>query len=170
MKSPQFLLSRLSTVRSRGADRWSAKCPAHDDRSPSLAIRYVGGRTLLKCFAGCTAAEIVAALDLTLADLYDKSRHSKVNPAADRRRLAAQGLEKWRQAELQRCAENLRLRDILSREITRTMQAGAVTEAQAWDWLEEAYRGYSTIEDKFARLLRNQEVLELWRESRRGDA
>ena len=38
------------------------RCPAHDDRTPSLSVR-VGERALLfKCFAGCTAAEILAAL------------------------------------------------------------------------------------------------------------
>jgi hypothetical protein len=38
------------------------RCPAHDDRTPSLSIR-VGERALLfKCFAGCTTTEILSAL------------------------------------------------------------------------------------------------------------
>ena len=32
------LLSRVDGVRSTGQDRWQARCPAHDDKTPSLAI------------------------------------------------------------------------------------------------------------------------------------
>jgi hypothetical protein len=33
---------------------WQARCPAHDDKSPSLSIcAGEDGRTLLKCFTGC---------------------------------------------------------------------------------------------------------------------
>ena len=47
------------------------RCPAHDDRSPSLSIRDGhDGRVLLYCFAGCTFAQIVAALHLHPADLF----------------------------------------------------------------------------------------------------
>ncbi|HTV75695.1 MAG TPA: hypothetical protein VMD57_01765, partial [Candidatus Baltobacteraceae bacterium] len=56
----------------RNGDGWIAKCPAHDDQNPSLSIRQGDdGRTLLKCFAGCTADSICAALNLTTADLFD---------------------------------------------------------------------------------------------------
>ena len=40
-----------------------ARCPAHEDRAPSLSIREgEGGRLLLHCFAGCVFAEILDAL------------------------------------------------------------------------------------------------------------
>jgi len=54
------------TVAMRG--RWSggrgmACCPAHDDRSPSLSIADgADGRLLLRCHAGCSFAEVQAAL------------------------------------------------------------------------------------------------------------
>jgi len=57
--------------------RWTAQCPAHDDREPSLSIREAevgreGDRgVLLHCHAGCGKADVVAALGLELADLYD---------------------------------------------------------------------------------------------------
>lgn len=38
-----------------------AKCPAHDDRSPSLSIRD-GDRLLVRCHAGCEQADVIAAL------------------------------------------------------------------------------------------------------------
>ena len=68
--SVDILLAHLDAVRRTGPGRWVARCPAHDDRHPSLAIRECDdSRTLLKCFAGCSADEIVSAVGLTLADL-----------------------------------------------------------------------------------------------------
>lgn len=47
------------------------RCPAHDDHSPSLSIcEGRDGRVLLHCFAGCTFAQIVAALHLDPAELF----------------------------------------------------------------------------------------------------
>lgn len=69
--SAAVLLDRLESVRQGRHGRWMAKCPAHDDRSPSLSIRETGdGTILLHCFAGCGAADIVAAIELELADLF----------------------------------------------------------------------------------------------------
>lgn len=49
---------------------WSAKCPAHDDRNPSLSIGTGrDGRCLLKCHAGCETEAIVAELGLGMKDL-----------------------------------------------------------------------------------------------------
>lgn len=39
-----------------------ACCPAHQDKTPSLAIDESGGSLLVKCFAGCDQADVVAAL------------------------------------------------------------------------------------------------------------
>ncbi len=48
-----------------------AQCPAHDDRNPSLSIREASDGTLLvKCFAGCETVDVVAALGLSMADLF----------------------------------------------------------------------------------------------------
>jgi hypothetical protein len=37
-------------------------CPAHQDRRPSLTVDMVGDRLLVHCHAGCTQAEVIAAL------------------------------------------------------------------------------------------------------------
>lgn len=68
------LLSKLNAVKSTGANKWVARCPAHDDGSPSLAVTAVSGRVLIHCFAGCESADIVAALNLTMPDLFDSPR------------------------------------------------------------------------------------------------
>jgi len=52
----------LNKVRWRGDHKFSACCPAHDDRNPSLSVSAVGGKILLKCFAGCTQEKVIGAL------------------------------------------------------------------------------------------------------------
>ena len=75
------ILERLSGVRKTGADQYVAKCPAHDDRSPSLSIRECDdGRTLLHCFGGCEVEEVLAALGLTFGDLYPEPISNHVKP------------------------------------------------------------------------------------------
>ena len=65
------LLARLHGVRKSGPDRWMAKCPAHEDSSPSLSVRAAeDGRTLVNCMAGCEAGAVVGAVGLTLRDLF----------------------------------------------------------------------------------------------------
>lgn len=69
--SAEILLSRLDKVRQTGKGKWMALCPAHDDKSPSLSIREKDdGCVLLHCFAGCPAHDVVAAVGLSLSDLF----------------------------------------------------------------------------------------------------
>ena len=69
--SADNLLQRLEKVKKTGTDKWSARCPAHDDKGPSLAIRELDdGRVLLHCFAGCGAAEVLDALGMEFSELY----------------------------------------------------------------------------------------------------
>ena len=64
-------LSRLDKPRQRQPGQWSARCPAHADKGPSLSVREsTDGSVLIHCFAGCGAAEIVAAMGLELHDLF----------------------------------------------------------------------------------------------------
>jgi hypothetical protein len=65
------VLSRLEKVRLRQPGQWSACCPAHKDKSPSLSVRETSdGAVLLHCFAGCEVSEVVAALDLDMNALF----------------------------------------------------------------------------------------------------
>jgi putative DNA primase/helicase len=41
---------------------WTARCPAHDDRNPSLSIRDEHCKVLVRCHAGCEQANVIAAL------------------------------------------------------------------------------------------------------------
>ena len=69
-----LLLSRLRKVRKSGLGEWVACCPAHEDRSPSLAVKQADdGRVLVHCFAGCSVADIAGAAGVSLADLAPDS-------------------------------------------------------------------------------------------------
>ncbi len=64
------ILAKLPDAKKSGTG-WSACCPAHDDRQPSLSIAEgEDGRVLLKCHAGCSVDAICAAIGLKPTDLY----------------------------------------------------------------------------------------------------
>lgn len=65
----EAILSRLQKVRGRNGS-WTACCPAHDDKSPSLAVREEGGKVLLHCFGGCSVSDVVGALGMEMTDLF----------------------------------------------------------------------------------------------------
>lgn len=92
------LLRRLHGVRksSRG---WSAKCPAHEDRSASLSIASGDdGRVLLHCFAGCPISDVLAALGLSVGDLFER-RITHATTPAERAELRQRAREaQWRAA------------------------------------------------------------------------
>jgi hypothetical protein len=54
-------IARALGGRKAGAG-WTARCPAHDDRNPSLSIRDVDGTVLICCHAGCAQAQVIASL------------------------------------------------------------------------------------------------------------
>lgn len=65
------IISRLSGVRKRQAGGWMAKCPSHQDRAASLAIRELeDGRVLLHCFAQCEPLDVLGAIGLEMTDLF----------------------------------------------------------------------------------------------------
>lgn len=66
----ESLLTQLGGVRETGHGKYVARCPAHDDKSPSLAIKDCGdGRVLLHCFAGCETEDVLNAIGLTFSDV-----------------------------------------------------------------------------------------------------
>ena len=76
--SVDTLLQRLTKVKG-GRGHWTACCPAHEDRSPSLAVTETDdGRILLKCFGGCSVQAIVCAIGMDMTDLFpDSNDHYK---------------------------------------------------------------------------------------------
>jgi hypothetical protein len=72
MSAATRILDRLDAVRETGPGRWRARCPAHDDKRPSLDIRDSEGLVLLCCRAGCSTEDVVLAVGLELRDLFDR--------------------------------------------------------------------------------------------------
>jgi len=81
-------------ARKAGRD-WAARCPAHDDREPSLSIRDAGGKVLVHCHAGCDQRDVLAALksrglwDGSLRSHFRRRRRRQVpEPQPDRSAVA----------------------------------------------------------------------------------
>jgi hypothetical protein len=66
------LLSRLNGVKAgHGRSSWNSRCPAHEDRSPSLSVRLMDdGRILIHCFAGCDTESVLDAVGMAFTDLF----------------------------------------------------------------------------------------------------
>jgi hypothetical protein len=68
------ILSKLDKVKSTGNGKWLARCPAHNDKSPSLGIKQTeDGKILIHCFAGCAVTDVIAAIGLELSDLMPEN-------------------------------------------------------------------------------------------------
>lgn len=80
----QEILDRLDGVKGRDG-QYKAICPAHRDSTPSLSVSVgADGKILMKCFAGCSTEDIVAAMGLEMKDLFADDRGAF--PAYDRPR------------------------------------------------------------------------------------
>lgn len=61
MSGPQTLAASLGGH--KVGNSWIARCPAHNDRRPSLSIRDAGnGRVLVHCHAGCSQVAVISTL------------------------------------------------------------------------------------------------------------
>jgi hypothetical protein len=88
------IIARLDGVRERGPGRWSAKCPSHEDKSPSLSIRECDdGTILLHDFGGCDALSIVNAIGIEFADLFPARNIRRVDHRERPRIPASERLE-----------------------------------------------------------------------------
>lgn len=89
-----LLLFRLQGVRKSGKG-WTARCPAHEDRTASLSVvEGNDGRVLLHCFAGCAAVDVIAAVGLQVADLFPQRERGDLSPMEQAlRREAAQAAQ-----------------------------------------------------------------------------
>ena len=109
---------------------WIACCPAHDDRSPSLSIRAGrDGRILLRCWAGCETAAVLAAAGLAWRDVCGDSRPPS---RTTRRRMRR---EQHHRARAEAAARDRRL------AAGRALDAARRAEQAAAEWLQAAGPG-----------------------------
>jgi len=77
MSKLEHLLSRLRQVKGRNGS-FTACCPAHEDSSPSLAVRETpDGRILVHCFGGCSVEEVLGAAGMEIGDLFPETRENR---------------------------------------------------------------------------------------------
>lgn len=57
-------LTLLQRVKRAQDGQYSALCPGHPDKAPSLSIKMADDKILVKCFAGCELADILKPLGL----------------------------------------------------------------------------------------------------------
>ena len=74
MSAVENFINRLDKVKGRNGS-WTACCPAHEDKSPSLSVREgEDGRVLVHCFGGCSVDQIVGAVGMDMNDLFPPKR------------------------------------------------------------------------------------------------
>lgn len=68
--------------------RGECRCPAHDDRDPSLSVRLGESAILFHCFAGCATADVLKALNRMRLHDRDPLQMPAARPKRDNRGLA----------------------------------------------------------------------------------
>lgn len=78
----------------RAPGGWTAQCPAHDDRNPSMSLGTgKDGRALIHCHAGCSIVDILNALELPTGAIFTDWDPYKTNSGT------ITSLRAWRQAK-----------------------------------------------------------------------
>lgn len=177
MIAAERLLPHLQGVRPSGIDRWTARCPAHDDHSPSLSIRKTGDRVLVHCHAGCRTENILQALGIeSMRILFDSDEGFTIDTIASQKRMAVDGLKRWSAQRLNFVCGQLREINTAIEIDARTLRLledaliprTAELEDLAWERLADLLKLQSGMEREFEILNDGSllEKLELWRQSR----
>jgi len=118
-------LAGLANARCSGRGRWLARCPAHDDRTPSLSITTgQDGRVLIHCWAGCRTSDILAALGIGWSALFPNGTppsSAEIARAAREREAEATQRREQRARERARDDRTRRLEAVLSELSKRLM-------------------------------------------------
>lgn len=77
----EHIIDRLDMVKKTGDAKYIARCPAHEDKSPSLSLRELhDGRVLMHCFGGCSAGDVMDSIGLALSDLFEEPLEDRIRP------------------------------------------------------------------------------------------
>ena len=97
------ILERLEGVANSG-EQYRAKCPSHQGSSQNLYLKETKeGMVLLFCHAGCSAGEVLEAIDMKLSDIYDQPTTHRERPlymATQEKKRAATALERINHCQL----------------------------------------------------------------------
>jgi putative DNA primase/helicase len=133
-------IARRLGGRQTGRGRWICRCPAHDDRTPSLSLRDGQHGLLVHCFAGCRPRDVLTAL---LSEGFDgdprpgdRGNDDEERQAAERRNAAAQRIWQDARAVAPRGPVALYL---AGRGIVLTPPAALRWSPRCWDAEPKAY-------------------------------
>jgi hypothetical protein len=147
----------LTNAQRAARGRWTARCPAHDDRSPSLSIKAgEDGRVLVRCWAGCSTEAILKALNLTWRDLFAGPPPSPEQLMAMRaQRDAEETARQETMAKLERARHRVQRAEIvvgmLGAELTCTPDDDALATSfhKACELLHDAQHSLDVLKEKF---------------------
>ncbi len=110
------IVAALFGARRVGPGLWQARCPAHDDRNPSLRITEGkdGQHTLLRYWAGCTTESVLIAAGLGWSALFTGPPPANVQTIRTAHELDVRerGRRQWHVAHVLACDRALRLESI----------------------------------------------------------
>jgi len=87
------ILRLLDKVKKKGDNSWIARCPAHNDKNPSLVITERECMILLHCFSHqCDVSNIVHAVGLELSDLFSEQIKIEGSKPIRRKRFPAEAI------------------------------------------------------------------------------
>jgi hypothetical protein len=81
MSAALDFISRLDRVHESAPGRWRAMCPCHESKTRSLTMSVretADGTVLIKCFAGCSALDIIKKVGMKPGDLFPKEYRAPV--------------------------------------------------------------------------------------------
>lgn len=73
MQLEEFISLIPGNHRRNGAG-YMVHCPAHEDKNPSMSVCELGGKILVKCFAGCGVEAILGKMGLAMSNLFTEER------------------------------------------------------------------------------------------------
>jgi hypothetical protein len=135
MSNVAKILDRLDKVKPNGTDKWMARCPAHDDGGPSLAIRDQDGKVLIHCFAGCEPLSVLESIGLEMKDLFPETpKEHRAEGRYIRQRISAS-------TALEVISRELTLAHLVLADIVKNKKV----EPETWRRFEDAYARISTV-------------------------
>lgn len=75
--STQAIIDRLHKVQGKNG-KYRAQCPAHGSKGLTLSVKECDdGSTLMYCFAGCTAEDVMGAIGLPMTEMFNDKPYVK---------------------------------------------------------------------------------------------
>jgi len=85
------LLGRLDKVKLVGTNKWTACCPVHQDKHPSMSITEKDGKILCYCFAcGAKGDDVAQAVGVSVTSLFSDPLSPRTRMLKSRESLLAE--------------------------------------------------------------------------------